>query len=186
MKGSGVRFPSPAPASPSLEGSLGFTGVVDAGDVYRRLAPAVLGYLRSQRAPEPEDLLGEVFLHVARSLPRFRGDEGEDLRRWVFTIARNRLIDDARRRARRPRAADHAPPERAAPSADEAIDEELLAAIAALTPPQREVVALRFVADLPLEDVAKITRRSVAAVKSLQHRALDDLVRTLGGPGDAV
>ena len=154
--------------------------------MYRRLAPAVLGYLRSQRAPDPEDLLGEVFLHVARSLPRFRGDDAEDLRRWVFTIARNRVIDDARRRARRPRPADQALPERAAPSGDQPIDAELLAAIAGLTAPQREVVALRFVADLPLEDVAQITRRSVAAVKSIQHRALEDLARTLGDPGDAV
>lgn len=159
---------------------------VDAGDVYRRLAPAVLGYLRSQRAPDPEDLLGEVFLHVARSLPRFRGDEHEDLRRWVFTIARNRLIDDARRRSRRPRTVDEVPPEQPAPATPHGIDAELLAAMAGLTAPQREVVALRFVADLPLEDVAEITRRSVAAVKSLQHRALEDLARTLRDPDDAV
>ena len=159
--------------------------MVDAGEVYRRLAPAVLGYLRSQRAPDPEDLLGEVFLQVARSLPRFRGDD-DDLRRWVFTIARNRVIDDARRRSRRPRLADQPPPEPTAPSADQPIDPELLDALAQLSDAQREVVALRFVADLALEDVAKVTRRSVGAVKSLQHRGLQELARTLGGPGGAV
>ena len=96
---------------------------MDAGDVYRQRAPAVLGYLRGQRVPEPDDLLGEVFLQVARSLPRFRGDEGEDLRRWVFTIARNRVIDDARRRSRRGRLGRIGPAsEEAAPSTDEPID----------------------------------------------------------------
>ncbi|MER3453471.1 MAG: hypothetical protein C4344_07565, partial [Acidimicrobiia bacterium] len=59
----------------------------------------MLGYLRAQGAREPEDLLGEVFLQVTRYLPRFRGD-ATDLRRWVFTIARHRLVDDQRRRAR--------------------------------------------------------------------------------------
>ena len=131
---------------------------MDAGDVYRQLAPAVLGYLRGQRVPEPDDLLGEVFLQVARSLPRFRGDDDEDLRRWVFTIARNRVIDDARRRSRRGRLGHIGPAsEEAAPSDGEPIDPELLRAMGLLTPEQREVVALRFVADLSLEDVARIT-----------------------------
>ncbi len=154
--------------------------------MYRRLAPSVLGYLRSQRAPDPEDLLGEVFLQVARSLPRFRGDEHEDLRRWVFTIARNRVIDDARRRSRRPRAVDAPARDHPAPADPAPMDDELLSALGQLNDDQREVVTLRFVADLPLEDVARITGRSVAAVKSMQHRALSDLARTLGGPHDAV
>jgi RNA polymerase sigma-70 factor, ECF subfamily len=42
------------------------------------------------------------------------------------------------------------------------------------------VVLLRFVADLPLQDVARITGRPVGAVKALQHRALATLGRVLG------
>jgi RNA polymerase sigma factor (sigma-70 family) len=153
---------------------------VDAGDVYRQLAPAVLGYLRGQRVPEPDDLLGEVFLQVARSLPRFRGDEGEELRRWVFTIARNRVIDDARRRSRRGRLGPIGPAgEEAAASNVEPIDPELLRAMGRLTPEQREVVALRFVADLSLEDVARITGRTTGAVKAMQARGLASLARIL-------
>jgi len=45
-----------------------------AGAVYRELAPAVFGFLRAERARDPEDLLGEVFLQMTRDLPRFRGD----------------------------------------------------------------------------------------------------------------
>jgi RNA polymerase sigma-70 factor (ECF subfamily) len=156
----------------------------DAGDVYRALAPAVLGYLRVERAREPEDLLGEVFLQVARDLIRFRGD-GDDLRRWVFTIARNRLVDDHRRRVRRPRESDREVPDTPAHPPPEPIDPVLVAALARLTADQREVIALRFIADLPLEVVARVTKRKVGAVQALQHRALDTLARILTAPIDA-
>lgn len=158
---------------------------MDAGGAYRTFAPAVLGYLRGQGVPDPDDLLSEVFLQVARSLPRFRGDD-DDLRRWVFTIARNRAIDDRRRRKSRPVTDGAKVPDVAGPPAAQAFDPELVAALARLTPDQREVVVLRFVADLPLEEVAKITKRASGAVKSMQHRALAQLARTLDDPTCAV
>jgi RNA polymerase sigma-70 factor (ECF subfamily) len=152
-----------------------------AAELYRELAPAVLGYFRSQRAPEPEDLLGEVFLHVARNIKRCHGD-AEARRRWVFTIAHHRLVDAWRRRAVRPIIADQPPPD--APAVDEPpheVDPALQAAIDTLTAEQREVVLLRFVADLSLDDVARITRRRTGAVKALQHRGLAALERALAG-----
>jgi RNA polymerase sigma factor (sigma-70 family) len=155
-----------------------------AGDVYRDLAPAVLGYLRSERVRDSEDLLGEVFLQVTRDLSQFRGDR-DDLRRWVFTIARHRVVDDARRRARRPRELDRELPDTAAQPPVDAIDPELVAALALLTDEQREVIVLRFVADLPLDVVARVTKRRVGAVKALQHRALATLGRILTAPADA-
>ncbi len=150
----------------------------NAGDAYQAFAPAVLGYLRSQRAPDPEDILGEVFLQVARDWTKFRGDDAS-LRRWVFSIAHNRLADARRYATRRPAITSSAVPERPAPAAPGDIDPDLLAALALLTPEQREVVVLRFVGDLPLEDVARITRRRVGSVKAMQHRALEALERAL-------
>ena len=148
-----------------------------AANAYRTLAPAVLGYLRSQRVPDPEDVLGEVFLHVARDIGRFSGDDAA-LRRWVFSIAHNRSMD-AHRKAKRDRSTLEAEISegRAAPAdaPAEPLDPELIAALALLSDEQREVVVLRFVADLPLEAVAKITRRSPGAVKAMQHRAMDNL-----------
>lgn len=152
--------------------------------MYRAHAPAVLGYLRSQHVPDPEGLLGEVFLQVARSLHRFRGDEG-DLRRWVITIARNRVVDDHRRRRRRPSTTGPVP-DRAAPPDEDALDEDLVAALGDLTYEQREVVVLRFVADLSLDEVARVTGRSTGAVKAMQHRALAQLARILGSAHGAV
>jgi hypothetical protein len=58
-------------------------------------------------------------------------------------------------------------------------DPQLQAAIDALTDDQRAVVLLRFVGDLSLHDVARITRRRIGAVKALQHRALAALERAL-------
>lgn len=133
----------------------------------------MLGYLRSQRVPEAEDVLGEVFLQVARDLRRFKGDD-DACRRWVFSIAHNRMVDAFRRRDRRPEEPGPVP-EQAVDDILDALDPALMAALDALTPDQREVVVLRFVADLPLEAVARITGRPAGAVKSLQHRALRNL-----------
>lgn len=150
----------------------------DAGDLYRSLGSAVLGYLRAQRLPDPENVLGEVFLQVARDVDSFDGDEAA-VRRWVFTIAHNRIIDDVRRRSRRPQLSDQPVPERASPPPQDPIDEELANAVAQLTPEQREVIGLRFIADLPLEVVAEVTGRRIGAVKAMQHRALATLARLL-------
>ena len=164
------RWPGPgrAPATPP-----------DVTRLYRELAPAVLGYVRSQRAADPEDLLGEIFLQVVRDIGRFHGDEAA-LRRWVFTIAHHRILDARRQSKRRPTVVDCLP-EPVAPAPPDPFDPELVEALAALTQEQREVVAMRFVADLPIDAVAAITGRTRGAVKALQHRALEALARELGG-----
>jgi RNA polymerase sigma-70 factor (ECF subfamily) len=163
-------------------------GDLDVERLYEELAPAVLGYLRSQRVAEPYDLLGEVFVQVTRDAPRFAGDAAA-ARRWVFTIAHNRIVDDSRRRARRP-ATVEAPAEVAAAAApaDPAptLDPELVDALRQLTPEQREVLVLRFVADLPVEEVAAVTGRRPGAVKTMQRRALARLRSLLSGVSSVV
>ena len=151
----------------------------NAAELYRALAAPVLGYLKAQGVPEAEDVLGEVFLQVARDLRRFSGD-GAAVRRWVFSIAHNRAVDSHRRRARHLAQLDDLDGDHpaVAPPSDP-LDGALLEALGMLSADQREVIVLRFVADLPLEAVARITRRSVGAVKALQHRAVDNLRRAL-------
>lgn len=151
----------------------------DAGELFEQLGRIVLGYLRSHGAADPEDLLGEVFLQVSRDIERFRGDDTQ-LRRWVFTIAHHRLIDDRRRRGVRPRVVSSEVPEVADGHIPDPVDPQLVAALEALTDLQRQVVTLRFVADLSLREVARIVRRPVGAVKSVQKRALDRLGMMLG------
>jgi RNA polymerase sigma factor (sigma-70 family) len=148
-------------------------------DVFAELGAAVHGYLRAAGADESEDVLSEVFVRVARGIGRFRGGD-DDLRRWVFTIAHNCLIDEHRRRTRhRLFMRTLTTTENAAPAPNEPIDPTLQVALLGLTPDQREVVTLRFVADLAIEEVARITGRPIGAVKALQHRALRALASTL-------
>ena len=72
--------------------------------LYDDYAGRVLGYLRAQGAPEPEDLTSEVFLRVFDRLGQFAGDE-PNFRSWLFTIAHRIVIDDAAPAAASP--ADH-------------------------------------------------------------------------------
>jgi RNA polymerase sigma-70 factor (ECF subfamily) len=146
--------------------------------VYTELAPAVLGFFRSHRMRDAEDLTGDVFVRVTKSLPDFKGDEAA-LRRWVFTIAHHRLVDEYRRSGRSRELSMSETPETIAldPTGG---DPALTAALATLTPEQREVLVLRFVADLPLHDVAKIVGKRLGAVKMLQMRGLAELRQTLG------
>jgi RNA polymerase sigma-70 factor (ECF subfamily) len=154
-------------------------------EVYRCLAPAVMGYLRGAGVRDPDNVAGDVFEGMVRSLPNFAGD-GPALRTWVFTIAHRRLVDERRRMRRRPEcggiddnvvrfvARDEFEPVLDAISAAPA-----RRALARLTPDQRSVVVLRVVAQLSLAETAKVVGKPVPAVKMLQRRALDALAREL-------
>lgn len=156
--------------------------------LYQDLAPVVLGYLRSHGARDPEDLLGEVFLRVARSLSDFEGDE-TGFRSWVFTIAHHRLVDERRKAGRRATeptederihaalpAVDHVEPD----VVERASTEQIVALLEeALTEDQREVLVLRLVGGLTISEVADIVGRTENATKQLQRRGLRSLQRHL-------
>ncbi|MGY1610066.1 MULTISPECIES: RNA polymerase sigma factor [unclassified Geodermatophilus] len=147
--------------------------------LYRDLSPVVTGYLRLHGALEPDDLASETFLAVFRGLGGFRGDE-EALRSWVFTIAHRRLVDDWRRRSRRPHLADDAGdllPETSGGDVEDDVltrlgTEAVHRLCAGLPADQRSVLLLRVLADLTVEQVAAVMGRSVGSVKALQRRGL--------------
>jgi RNA polymerase sigma factor (sigma-70 family) len=158
-------------------------------ELYSGLAPMVLGYLRANGAPDPEDVLSEVFLQVARDIARFEGEE-PGFRSWVFTIAHHRLIDARRHSARRPIELSAEPPEpteRADDAADEALAkigvQEVQRVLGALSDDQRAVVLLRVIGDLSIEDVAKAVGKRPGAVKALQRRGLAAVKRELTRKG---
>jgi RNA polymerase sigma-70 factor, ECF subfamily len=149
--------------------------------LYREFGPGLVRYLRAQAPAEGEDLASEVWMNVATGLGRFEGDEAA-FRCWLFSIARRRLIDFRRREQRRRTmlsslettgASDAVDPEAQALMASES--EAALAHIASLPPDQAEVVLLRVVAGLDVEDVATIVGKKAGAVRVLQHRALKRL-----------
>ena len=155
-------------------------------DLYRNFAPGVLGYLRAQRVPEPEDLTAEVFFQVVKSLGQFEGNEAQ-FRSWVFVIAHRKIIDDSRFRKRRP--ADPAPFETIEPRVatgnveDEALDglTELYfrRLIFDLTPEQRDVMLMRILGGLTVPEVAAAMGKRPGAVEALQRRALAQLRKRL-------
>ncbi len=147
--------------------------------LYREVSPMLLRYLKAHGALEPEDTLGEVFVQVVRKFPAFAGD-GADFRAWVFTITRNRLIDEWRRVRRNPvdLASGEALP--ASVSCVRDVEEDLMSRVAddrvreiigRLTRDQRDVLFLRIFAGLTVEEVAVVVGKRPGAVKSLQTRA---------------
>ena len=71
--------------------------------LYREFHPGLLRYLRAQEPNDGEDLVSETWLDAVAGLDRFQGGEWA-FRRWLFTIARRRLIDHRRRGERMRRA----------------------------------------------------------------------------------
>jgi RNA polymerase sigma factor (sigma-70 family) len=175
----------------------GFAAVLEAakaGDdaaitrLYVDSVPRVLGYVRAQGVPDPEDIVSEVFVSMVRNLSRFKGDE-DAFRGWLFTIAHRRVVDDRRRRGRRPEA----------PVASEVMEgavgaggdgetdalerlrvQGMIDAVDKLTPDQRSVLLLRVLADLPISEIARIVGKGEPAVKALLRRAVATLNRQMG------
>jgi RNA polymerase sigma factor (sigma-70 family) len=148
------------------------------GTVYTVLAPQVIGYLRAHGAGDPEGLTNEVFLHVIRRLGGLVGGT-TGLRTFVFSVAHARLVDDVRRRARRPveHTYDAELDDRLVPSAESAaladVDgEHLRGLLDQLNDDQRAVITLRVLGDLTIEQTADILGKTAGAVKQLQRRGL--------------
>jgi RNA polymerase sigma-70 factor (ECF subfamily) len=156
--------------------------------IYGWLAPQVLGFLRAGRVPDGEDVLGEVFLEVARRIDGFRGDS-RGFRAWVFTIARARRVDLIRRQARRMEESvdmrQHDSIQAPVDVEGEAISmvalDDLIALLARLTDDQSEVLVLRAIGGWTAREIGEITGRSTGAVEQLQHRAVQTLRALIAG-----
>lgn len=147
--------------------------------LYRDLAPLVAGYLRSRGARQPEDLTGEVFAQIARNLPTFQGGEAE-FRSWVLVIAHHRLLDERRHLSRHPEdPTDDVMIHARAATGD--VEQEAMVHLGTervrryfdrLSEDQREVLLLRIVAGLTVDEVALAVGKKPNSVKALQRRGL--------------
>ena len=152
--------------------------------LYRSLGGIVVGYLRGRGVGDPEDVANEVFVRAFRDIHTFQGDD-ERFRSWLFSIAHNAAIDDARRRRRRVVETDlDAVPEPAGGDVEADVivrlaEERVHALLEQISPDQREVLLLRVVADLSVEETAAVVGKSYEAVKALQRRGLAALRRHL-------
>ncbi len=133
-----------------------------------------------------ENLLQETFLRVFFHREEYRPTAA--FRTWLFTIARNLLIDHLRQRGRIPEeggeeqiealADPGATPLQEAEARE--LGERLQAVVLRLPPSQREVLLLSRFAGLDHEEIARVTGASPTAVRVTLHRALRRLRDILG------
>jgi RNA polymerase sigma-70 factor, ECF subfamily len=156
------------------------------GRLFEALNRRVNTFVSLRGAADPEGMVNDVFLKVFTHLNRFSGDEPQ-FNAWVFTIARNQLIDEARRRKRRideveyPAAVEtvHDAADVEAETLGRLGDDWVVAQLDLLTADQREVVLLRIVGDLTVDAIAEMLGKRPGAVKAIQRRAFRALARSL-------
>lgn len=143
---------------------------------------------------EAEDVAQQVFVRVWKAAPRY--EPSARFTTWLFTIVRNLVFNECRRRSRRPTVSLDAPwpgdddgtsrdvTDAAATPADAAalqaeLEDAIERAITALPEQQRLAVSLRKYEDLPYEEIAAVMGTSVSSVKSLLFRARTQLRESL-------
>ncbi|MDQ3934881.1 MAG: RNA polymerase sigma factor [Actinomycetota bacterium] len=142
-------------------------------------AEAVHRFLVALVGPqEAEDALQETLIAALRAYPRLR--PGSNLRAWGMAIARNKAIDSARARGRRPVPVEGAGEELVAPAAPAAeLDGDLWGAVRSLPPKQRAAVALRYAGDLPHREVGEALGCSEEAARKSVAEGLKRLREVL-------
>jgi RNA polymerase sigma-70 factor (ECF subfamily) len=155
--------------------------------LYDSYNPLLERYFAARAPSVAEDLAAETWMGAARKLSAFRGDESQ-FRSWLFTIAHRRLADhwrEVKRQGSEP-ADRESLADYQAPDDTEGSVLDVLSGRAAvrriagmLTAEQAEVVLLRVVGGLEVEQVARIMGRRPGTVRVIQHRALKRLSREL-------
>jgi RNA polymerase sigma-70 factor (ECF subfamily) len=151
--------------------------------LYRELFPAVFGFVRFRVGDTDlaEDLTATVFERALAKLSTVR--EPDRVRAWLFTIARNVVTDERRRRrpAANLDAADLLEHLWIDSPEAEALDRDdwrrLVGYLAELDDRDREILGLRFAAGLSNREVGEIVRLSEAHVAQITHRAVVKLRR---------
>lgn len=138
-------------------------------------------YYRTRDEQLAEDLTADVFTKVIEGLPRYI-DKGKPFIAWLYRIAHARVVDHYRRQDRRPTATNvedanlSITPDMDTDLVKSHASRILMEAISTLTVDQQQVIILRFIEGLPIEEVAQQLGKKGNAIKALQFRA----VRSLG------
>jgi RNA polymerase sigma-70 factor, ECF subfamily len=140
---------------------------------------------------DAHDIAQQVFIRIWRSASRY--EPSAKFTTWMFTITRNLVFNEMRKRGRRKEVPldaendDDAPKQYAhpmAPSADaitqqEELERALDHAIQQLPEKQRIAVVMRRYEEVPYEDICEVLGMSLPAVKSLLFRARTELRKHL-------
>ena len=146
------------------------------GELYQRYIERVYRYLYSRvgNVHEAEDLTAQTFLAAFESFDSFRQDA--HFASWLFSIARHKAMDHFRR-------GKNAPPFEEIPVEKDPLLEvtrsEQVQALAALLPTlpekERELLRLRFLAEMSFPEMARFLHRNESALKKSLYRLLEKL-----------
>jgi RNA polymerase sigma-70 factor (ECF subfamily) len=149
--------------------------------VYEAHAAAVYRYCLSQLGDPcaAEDAAAEAFSKACSAWPRLAETDPDGIRRWVFAIARNAVVDSHRRRRRRARLSGRLGRNGHARGADvEAVAalraelRQVLAAVGELGSRDRELLGLRVAAGMSYAEIAATVGTTEQAARTATHRAL--------------
>lgn len=150
------------------------------GELYERYATRVFRFLFAHLSNrmDAEDLVGDVFLRVWRSLPNYE-EKGVPFLAFLFRIARNALIDHYRRagKSKQDVSIEDITLQDGDPGPGDTVmanleHEQLRQTLGQLREDYRTVLILRFLSELTPDETAEVMDRSAGAVRVLQHRAL--------------
>jgi RNA polymerase sigma-70 factor (ECF subfamily) len=153
------------------------------GLLYDRHVAAIYRYVyyRVRDDAEAEDLTSEVFMRALKAMPRY--EPRQAFLAWLYRIARNAVIDRARKGNRRvsfedalkhPDASDRI----VEPEAEVLAHSDntaIRAALGKLTPLQQEVIVLRYLEGFSTQEVARIVGKREGTVRGIQFRAIGAL-----------
>jgi RNA polymerase sigma-70 factor (ECF subfamily) len=146
--------------------------------LYAAHAEALLAFLvyRTGDRALAEDAVADTFERLLRTRVRFDPRKSSE-KTWIYTIALNIVRDKARRAAAETRALERAAPGPAYhhPLGHIEDRDELRSALAALSPDEREAVALRFGGELAIREVARVLGTSHATAHGRVYRALQKM-----------
>ncbi len=141
-------------------------------------------YLVVHDAAAAEDIAQEAFLAAVRALGRF--DARRPFGPWLHRIVVNRAIDWSRARSLRHEVGDEetvamAPAPSSPAAAGNPVSDDVMHALAALSPEHRAVVVLRYLLEYTPGEIAGLLGVPRGTVNSRLRRALDQLQGPLGG-----
>lgn len=148
------------------------------GELYDRHRSRIYRYIRfkTANAQVAQDLTGEVFLRMVDHLSGFQ-PRGVPFSAWLYKIARNLIIKQGQQESRQPLVSlAYAGPasqngDNPALVVERRLEmERVWQGLDNIDESQREVLILRFIAGLSLKETADTLEKTVAAVKTLQHR----------------
>jgi len=152
------------------------------GALYDHYLPQIYRFifLKVSSRAEAEDLAHEVFLSAWQNLPNYRY-EGFPFSSWLYQIAKNATIDFYRTAKKNIplESADEEFIKMAAQTPEILNDlldlERIKKCLRLLKPDYQDVLIMRFIEEMPHEEIAVTLNKSQGAVRLIQHRAIKEL-----------